>query len=193
VPFDFSQPLGLWAYILLFIVVLVEGPVATLAASVAASSGIMNPYAVFFVASGSNALADIMFYLLGRVGKIEWLLKYERFTGLNLEKIQRLEKDIYMHAPKLLFISKLTLGFSIPTLMVTGMLKVPLKRWLWALITAETIWSGSLVVLGYYFGQYMRTLERGVQIVALIASLVFVIAVVLYFHSFRRRLAKTNP
>ncbi len=38
-----AQDLGLWAYFLLAIMVLVEGPIATLAGAIAASSGLMKP------------------------------------------------------------------------------------------------------------------------------------------------------
>jgi len=187
VPYDFLQPVGLWAYILLGIVVVLEGPVATLAGAVAASAGIMNPWGVFLAACIGNLSSDSLWYLLGYLGKIDLILRYARWFGLKKEQIGHLEKDITDHAPKLLFLAKLTLGFSIPTLVATGMARVPMRRWFGILTVAETIWTGSLVVMGYHFGRYLRTLEWGVQIVAVVGSLAFVAVLLFYITRLRRR------
>jgi membrane protein DedA with SNARE-associated domain len=187
VPFDISQPVGVWAYVLLAFVVILEGPVATLAGAVAASAGVMDPWWVFFAASFGNICSDSLWYGLGYLGKIDWLLRHGRWFKLKPEQIENLEKDIQDHAPKLLFLAKLTLGFSIPTLLATGMARVPIRRWFWVLIVAETIWTGTLVVLGYHFGRYLRTLEWGLQIVAVSGSLAFVAVIFFYISRLRRR------
>ncbi len=186
--FDFTHPLGLWAYFFLAVFVMVEGPLATLAGAVAASAGLMKPFWVFASAALGNLTADSLWYGLGYLGKTGWLVRYGRWFGLKPEQVSRLEKDIHLHAPKILFIAKLTLGFSIPTLIATGMARVPLRRWLGFLVLAETLWTGTLVVLGYHFGRYLQTLEKGVQIAALVGSLIFVGLLIAYLSRFRRHL-----
>lgn len=185
--FDFTQPVGLWAYFLLAIVVILEGPIATLVGAVAASTGIMNPFGVFFAASLGNLTSDTLWYVLGYLGKTDLILRYASWFKIKKEYIEQLEGDISLHAQKLLFISKLTLGFSIPTLIATGMARVPIRRWFLALSFAETLWTGTLVLLGYHFGRYLTTLERGVQIVALATSLAFVGVLIYYITRLRRR------
>jgi membrane protein DedA with SNARE-associated domain len=59
------QPLGIWTYILLAILVAVEGPIATLAGSVASSAGYLNPVLVFVSASCGNLTSDILWYSMG--------------------------------------------------------------------------------------------------------------------------------
>ncbi len=186
VSIDFTQPLGLWAYFLLAFVVILEGPIATLAGAVAASAGLMDPFGVFFAASLGNLTSDTVWYWVGYMGKTGWLLR-QRLFGVTQKQIERLKEDIHEHAPKLLFMAKLTLGFSIPVLIATGMTRVPMRRWFWALVTAETLWTGTLVLLGYYFGRYLVKLERGVQIVAVVGTVIAVSALLFYISSFRRR------
>ena len=82
-PFDFTQPFGIWAYFLLALVVILEGPVATLAGAVAASAGLMDSYGVFFAASLGNLTSDTLWYWLGYIGKTDWLLRHERIFGLK--------------------------------------------------------------------------------------------------------------
>jgi membrane protein DedA with SNARE-associated domain len=187
-PFGLLQPVDLWAYLLLAFVVIIEGPVATLAGAVAASAGIMEPWGVFWAAALANIGSDFLWYFLGYIGKTGWLLRYGSWFGLKEEHITHFEEDVIAHAPKLLVMAKLTLGFSIPTLVAIGMARVPWKRWFWALVVAETLWSGTLVFLGYHFGRYLRTLEWGIQIVAISGSLAFFAVVLYYFSKLRRRM-----
>lgn len=181
-----TQGLGIWAYLLLALLVIVEGPVATLAGAVAASAGYMKPAWVFVAAATGNLLADCLWYTLGYVGKLEWLHRYGRWFGLREHMVIRLTKDIQKHAPKLLFIAKLTLGFTIPTLVATGLARVPIRRWLGVLLASETLWTGTLVFLGFHFGQYVQRLERGVEIIALAGALLFVALLILYISYLRR-------
>jgi membrane protein DedA with SNARE-associated domain len=187
VPFQFTQDLGLWAYLLLALLVMVEGPVATLAGAVAASAGLMKPFWVFVSAASGNLVSDILWYTLGYLGKMEWLHRYGSYFGLRAETVARFNNDIQKHVGKLLFIAKLTLGFTIPTLVATGLARIPLRRWFLVLALGETIWTGSLVILGVNFGHYVQRLERGVEVVALAGALLFVVFLIFYISRVRRR------
>lgn len=187
---QFTQDLGLWAYLLLGLLVMVEGPVATLAGAVAASAGYMQPLGVFASAACANLLSDIIWYTLGYLGRMEWLHRYGGFVGLREELVLRMMRDIQTHAAKILFVAKLTLGFTIPTLVATGLARVPIRRWLYLLVIGETIWTGTLVFMGYRFGQYVSRLERGVEVVALVGALLFVLALLVYLNYARKRTEK---
>ena len=64
---------GYWSYVILAILVLIEGPVATLLAAAAASAGLMRPTLVFVSAAIGNLTADTLWWLLGYAGKTEWI------------------------------------------------------------------------------------------------------------------------
>ena len=100
---------------------------------------------VFFSASVANLLADLLWYTLGYLGRMEWVHRYGGYVGLREEYLLRMMDDVQKYAPRLLFIAKITLGFSIPTLVATGLARVPFKRWFWVLILGETLWTGTLV------------------------------------------------
>ncbi len=189
---ELTQGLGFWAYLLLALLVMFEGPVATLAGAVAASAGYMKPVWVFLSAATGNVLADVLWYTLGYVGKMEWLQRHGRWFGLREKMILRLTGDIQKHAPKLLFVAKLTLGFTIPTLVATGLARVPIRRWLAVLLVSETLWTGTLVFLGFHFGQYVQRLERGVEIITLGGTLLFVVALLIYISYLRKRSIDEN-
>src|SRR4030095_3562879 len=104
-----TAPWAGWAYILLAILVAVEGPVTTLAGALAASTGYLNPILVFVSAGVGNLIADTLWYSLGYMVKIEWLLHYGGKLGVKEVTLARLQKDIDTHIHKILFVAKLTL------------------------------------------------------------------------------------
>jgi len=158
--------LGVWSYILLAALVAVEGPVATLVGAVAAASGLLRPGYVFLAASAGNLTADSLWYLLGYVGKIDWIKRLGKRFGLHPEYISWFQQQMQTHAIKILFVAKLTLSLSLPALIGAGLARVPWRRWFATIFFAECIWTGGLVLTGYYLSQFVRQLELGFQIAA---------------------------
>lgn len=174
------QPMHGWAYVVLAIVVALEGPVTTLAGAVAASAGLLNPILVFVSASIGNLIADTLWYSVGYLGKIEWAVRYGGWLGIKEQSIARMQKDIQDHIHKILFIAKLTLGFVIPALIAAGLARVPFKRWFGVLFAAECLWTGSLVLVGYYFGHLIQQIETDLRWLSLGAGFIFIVIVGLY-------------
>lgn len=166
---------GIWTYVLLSVLVAVEGPIATLLGAAAASAGLMRPWYVFFAAALGNITADSLWYSLGYMGRIEWLFHFGKRLGIRRDLLEHLKHNMEKHATKVLFLAKLTVSFVIPSLITAGLLRLPWRRWFPALIAAETIWTGSLVLIGYYTTEAIKRVERGVEYAALTASILFVI------------------
>ena len=78
-------------------------------------------------------------YGIGRLGKLEWLEKIYPKLQIDPDKVDQLGLDIQKYAPRMLFLSKLTVGFPIPTLIAVGLKRVPIKRWLVMLLFGELI------------------------------------------------------
>ena len=187
-PFQsIDHPLGLWAYLVISALVMVEGPIATLVGAVAASAGYLQPGWVFVSAAAGNLTSDTLWYLLGYLGNIEWITHYGKYVGLRPELVERVQEEIEKRVLQILFVAKLTLGFVIPVLIATGLARIPIRRWFGVLFAAECIWTGSLVALGYNFGRYIRTLERGLQFFALGGAFLFVIVTIRYVSKARAR------
>lgn len=176
----FSQPLGIWAYILLALMVAIEGPIITLTGAAAASAGLLNPVWVFIFASLGNMTADILWYLLGYFGKMDLITRYGIRFGIKEGLITRVQKDIHTHIHKVLFVAKMTMGLVIPTLVAAGLARVPFKRWFGILFTAECIWTGGLVLAGYYFGSLIQSIETNLRWVALGGAVILLMAVIYY-------------
>lgn len=171
--------LGTWTYIVLAVLVAFEGPIATLLGAAAASAGLMKPGWVFIAAAAGNLTADSLWYTLGYIGKIGWLLKIEKKLGIKGDIMARMEITMRKHAARILFLSKLTLSLMIPALIAAGLVKAPWKRWFPAIFTGEMIWTGSLVVIGFYATEAIKRVEMGVEYAALAGTFVFVVFLII--------------
>jgi membrane protein DedA with SNARE-associated domain len=94
---------------------------------------------------------------------------------LRPELLERLEQGMQENASRILFVAKLTVSFMIPSLIAAGLVKVPWRRWLPALFAGELIWTGSLVLIGYYATEAIKRIQQGVEYFILGLSLVFLL------------------
>ncbi len=167
--------LGYWTYLILFVMVAFEGTFAILLGAAAASAGLMRPVPVFFTAAAGNLTADCLWYLLGYFGKTEWIYHFGRRLGVRPQLIERLKSALMKHATKVMFLAKVTSSFVIPALVTAGLLRIPFRRWFPYFIISETLWTGSLVLIGYYATESIKRVEQGLHYVFLAIPLVFVV------------------
>ncbi len=178
---------GVWSYVILAFLVAVEGPIATLLGAAAASLGLLHPGIVFLAASVGNLTSDTLWYYLGYIGKIEWIKRFGRRLGVSDQKLEVLESTLHDHAPIILFISKLTVSPMIPALIATGLIRYPWRRWFPFVFAGEMIWTGSLVIIGFYGLIAIKKVQLGIEHAILFGSIIFIISVFLLGRRFLRQ------
>jgi membrane protein DedA with SNARE-associated domain len=189
--------LGAWSYVILVLLVFVEGPAATLVAATMAASGILRADLVFFFSIMANFLADTFWYLVGysanhggRVLRFSWLRR-------RWHVVESMEKALQGRAAKMYLLTKLSMGLlTIPVLIASGLARVPWLRLLAVSVVVEPLWNGLLVVAGYRLGDSVAHMERGMRIGAIAGSvIVFVILLVFYRRMFARlfQMIKAEP
>jgi membrane protein DedA with SNARE-associated domain len=166
---------GAWSYLVLALLVVVEGPIATLLGAAAASAGVMRPWLVFLAASTGNLIADTLWYSVGYVGRLEWFLRFGRRLGISHAQLDRLQHMMHKHAARILFFAKLSMSLMIPSLIAAGLVKAPWRRWFPAVFSGELVWTGSLVLIGYYTTEAIKRVEQGIEYFILAASVAFII------------------
>jgi membrane protein DedA with SNARE-associated domain len=166
---------GAWSYLILALLVAVEGPIATLLGAAAASAGVMRPGLVFFAASAGNLTADTLWYSIGYAGKLEWFWRFGRRVGISQALLERLQHVMRKHAARILFFAKLSMSLMVPSLIAAGLVKAPWRRWFPAVFGGEMIWTGALVLIGYYTTEAVKRVEQGVEYFILAASIAFII------------------
>jgi membrane protein DedA with SNARE-associated domain len=173
--------MGDWSYVLLFILIFLEGPTATLAGAVAAGSGLLDPVIVFVIAAVANLTADSFWYGLGRWGREANILRWARKAGVKEETLAYYETNMHTHGLKILLAAKLTLSFAVPALIAAGLTHVPWRKAIVVLASGEALWSGGLVLAGFYLGHQLARLEQGLQIAGIVGGFLFIILLITLF------------
>lgn len=167
--------LGAWTYVLLAALVAVEGPIAILLGAAAAAAGLMRPVPVFIASAAGNLIADILWYSLGYLGKLDWVSRLGKRIKIDPRHLERLENNLREHAVKVIFLAKLTVSFSIPTLIAAGLIKAPWRKWFLPVFIGEMIWTTALMLVGYYATEAIKRVEQGVEYIALFGAALFLV------------------
>jgi membrane protein DedA with SNARE-associated domain len=178
--FGVVAQIGSWNYLIIALLVAVEGPIVTLLGASASASGYLKTGFVLAAAACGNVTADMVWYRLGYAGRIEWLLPYQRWLGIKPRQMAHLQDEMHRHASKILFFAKLSSGLMIPSLLAAGMARVPMKKWLPTLLLGEMLWTGTLVFIGYHGTKILSSLSKGIEYVLLSASVIFLVVMVYY-------------
>ena len=170
--------LGHWTYFVLALLVIIEGPLMTLLGAAAAATGLLRLPLVFLAAALGNLSADIVWYLVGRAGKLSWFLRLTAPAKRPLarRRIEVLKEGMSRSATKLVLVAKLSAGFVVPTLIAVGLARVPWKRWFPIAFLGETLWTGSLLLFGYFAGTYVTRAGQNLRLFGLVLTIILMLA-----------------
>jgi len=168
-------------YALMFIAMLFEGPVVTLAAAFASAFGYFNIFIVFVLSFFGDALADIAYYYIGYFSRLAFIERFGKYVGLSEKKMKRIENLLHDHSVKTLIALKLTPGIPTPGLMLVGTTHMPIKKYATIcslIILPRTIF---LVFIGYYFGAAYEMYTARFQKDFFMLMIIFALAFLAYF------------
>lgn len=169
-------------YALMFVLMLIEGPVVTAAGAFAAAFSYFHLWIVFILSILGNLIPDVIFYAMGYWGRHRFIDRYGHYFGLTPKRVRIAEKLAKDHSGKSLIAIKMIPFIAAPGLIVVGASKMDLRKYtLWCL--AITIPSSLLYLLiGYYFGAAYGTIDHYLHWgYYLLAATIVIILVVLYY------------
>jgi membrane protein DedA with SNARE-associated domain len=147
-------------YLLMFLVMLIEGPAVTAIGALGAALGHFNVFIVFVLSFFANFLPDVLYYSLGHWGG-QWVLdRFGARIGIPLGRRERASDFITTHLGKWLLFIKTIPFISPPGLAVMGALGVSIKRFIWWDMAIVALTSAFFATMGYYSGQGYGFLQR---------------------------------
>lgn len=176
-------------YVLLFLSMLVEGPVVMVTSGFLYSLGVFSFFPMYLVLVFGDFVADIVWYAFGRFGTQKVILKYGHYIGITQSRLEKVENYFVKYHQKILIISKLTmgLGFAIVVLIVAGMSKVPFKKYVTIVLIGGFIWTAMLIGVGYFLGNIFTLISGPMQIGFLIAIFLLIIFGLKYMNSYLKK------
>src|SRR6185369_850399 len=169
--------LNLSKYSLVFLGCIVEGPIVMITSGFLYRLNQFHIAPLYFALMAGDFTADIAWYAVGRFGAHPLIKHFGKFLNITPEIIEKIEKRFKTYQDKILFISKITMGFgfALATLIVAGMLKVDFKRYAILNFLGGFIWTAFLLIVGYFFGELYSRIIGPLRIVFVFFSIVVVI------------------
>lgn len=149
-----------YSYLILFPLVVVEGPVVTLIAGFLVSTKFMAFVPAYATVVFADLAGDFLYYSIGRWWFNSFIHGFFSFLKTDLKKINKLKKTINFHKGKILFFGKLSHAIGAPILISAGLAGVPIKEFLWFNFLATLPKSLLLLMVGYYFGSAFDSLTK---------------------------------
>jgi membrane protein DedA with SNARE-associated domain len=173
-----------YRYVILFPLVIVEGPIVTILAGFLASLGQLNLLICYPLIVVGDILGDLFMYSQGRWAGKPAVLRWGHHFGIKPEIIERLEEHFKNHPGKTLIVGKISHFFGGPVLIAAGMARMPLSEFLWFNVLGTLPKSLILLLVGFYFGQAYAKFDKfltfagwaAVILVALCAAAYFIIS-----------------
>lgn len=140
-------------------VVPVPSELVMIPAGVLAAQGRMDPWLATFMGILGSCLGALINYWIGcRLGK-PVLNKYGRYLLLPPHRLERVERFFLKHGEISTFTGRLILGIRHLISIPAGLARMNLGRFLFFTAIGSGIWTGVLVLIGYFAGRELESVS----------------------------------
>ena len=171
-------------YFVLATLSVLQGPIAVMLGAAAATTGVMTPVGIFIAVTIGNTIADLLWYMIGKLGRIDWIFRL-KWLRVNPSIITRVKASLHEHAPKIVFMAKLSSVFVLPVMLAAGLMRLPWKRWFPTLFSVEIVKNIVLILAGYYSIVSISQFQKSVSAIIIAATL---LSIILPYWLFKRSL-----
>jgi membrane protein DedA with SNARE-associated domain len=139
-------------YLLLFPLVLLEGPIATVGAGLLVATGVMEWRAAYAIAVAADLAGDSLYYALGRGARRPGVGGLLSRLGLTPERLATMEASFSGKAGRAILGAKVVDAAAVPVFVAAGLAKVGYGRFFGWTAAATVPKAALLMVLGYFAG-----------------------------------------
>jgi membrane protein DedA with SNARE-associated domain len=173
-----------FGYPIVFLLVVYEGPFATIISAFLAASGFFNVFILYPVVVFADLTGDIIWYYVGYFGREKIINRWGRFLGLpynRLDKLEKINERFKNHQAKVMFVAKVTHVIGFPFLIAAGIFKWDIKKYIWFNFLATLPKSLLWIIIGYFFGQASVLVNEYLKYGTYISIGIFILAIAVYF------------
>ncbi|MCX6703905.1 MAG: VTT domain-containing protein [Candidatus Woesebacteria bacterium] len=170
-----------YSYLILFPLVVIEGPVVTIIVGFLVSLGFMDFIPSYLTIVTADLTGDFLYYSAGRWWLNKTYMGILKFLNINMDVVHRLEKAIKKNKGPFLFFGKLSHALGGPILFAAGSAKIPIREYMWFNFLATLPKSLILLAVGYYFGSTVSNFKKYVDFTVLGLFALTIILIGLYF------------
>jgi membrane protein DedA with SNARE-associated domain len=170
-----------YSYLVLFPLVVIEGPIVTIIAGFLVSVGFMDFIPTYLTIISGDVAGDILYYSAGRWWLKSVLSKVFSFFKVDKNKVLKLETTIKKHKGKVLFFGKLSHAIGGLILFAAGIAKIPFNEFVGFNLLATLPKSLILLGVGYFFGSTISNFGKYVNITVFALFVFTLLLIAVYF------------
>jgi membrane protein DedA with SNARE-associated domain len=166
-----------YRYVFMFFGALFEGPILMVASGMLLKLNFLYFWPTYLCLLFGDFVADLIWYWVGYYGGNAFVKKWGKYFSLTPNIVEKLEVFFKKHQDKILFLSKITMGFgfAVATLFTAGLVKVSFKKYVLFNFLGGFVWTGILITVGYFFGNLYYVLNKGFRVAFIIFLVVLVV------------------
>lgn len=183
---------GFYKYFLILILAIIEGPVVMSFSGFLWRLDVFNFIPLYFALMTGDLIADALWYGVGYFGGHRFIQKYGKYFNLSEEGVEKFKKFFDLYKTKILFISKITMGFGFAlfVLISAGISKINFKKYMAINFLGQIIWTFVLMMLGYFFGSIYLIIDKSLKIGFVIGVFMFLIIIIYGLGAYLRQKTK---
>ena len=171
-----------YGYAIILPIAIVEGPIVTLISGFLVSLGLLNAFLVFCVLVIGDLIGDTIFYALGKWGGVKFLRRWRKYLHISEAHIEQMVEYFAVRGWKILLASK-TQAVGSVVLFSAGVAKMPYNKFIKYNIIGTVPKVLILEAVGFYGGASFAVLNKYVNGVAAVFSVVAILVVAWMFYN----------
>ena len=173
-------------YFLMFLIMIIDGPIITYVSAFVASLGIFNIYLVFILSVLGNVIGDLIYYFVGKFSRMAFRNRYKKYFDNK-----KLNDHLKNHTGKAIAIIKIIPPLPTPGLILAGAVNVPLRKFLFYSVLISIPYSLFFTMFGFYSGITFNAWLKYFKLESIIIlTVVFLIVLWFIFNELPKYLGK---
>lgn len=180
-----------YKYLLIFIGTVIEWPILMVACGFLLKLWVFNIVPLYLSILLWDLFWDVLWYCVWRYFLDTFLLRFWRYFWVDLQLINSVKILFQKYHTKILFISKITIGFgaALVTLVVAGASHIPFKKYITINLLGEFILVATLFLIGYLFWNLYTQVSDAFRY-SFIVAMIILVPIIIYSisHYFKNKI-----
>jgi len=170
-----------YRYFILLPLAVIEGPLLMMACGLLVRLGYLNFIPAYALIVIGDLFGDILWYLAGYKFGMPFVRKFGKFFNITEQDVEKVENIFHRHDSAILLLSKMTmgLGFALVTLISAGLVKIPLKKFVFWNALGGLLWTACLMAIGIYLGNFYLTVNSVLGKIGVLSSIVVIFIILI--------------
>jgi membrane protein DedA with SNARE-associated domain len=149
-------------YAIIIVFACIEGPILSIIFGTLIQAKLVDFFPIYAALILGDVLGDTIWYYVGYYVGHPFIKRFGKYVSVTESKVLKISTVFHRHKDWIIFVSKITngFGFSLVTLITAGIVKIPFGRYIFFNFLGQFLWTGLLIVVGYFFSNLYTQIDN---------------------------------